>query len=538
MVIHRRVIALTLEGEKLWISEEMAGKAVGTPLISENGNYIFVNTSQSKWLGRFNILQNSKLFYVKLDGSCPYAPPSIYYNPIRGNYDGGEDNTNDLVMWSCDGTDPPIDGMGGIYAFQFPVGFDDTIVGVDVVRIGDGPTDFWGKTAPVISNNGLSVYWTSSTSRYYAWLDDLFEKTPTGVKEFTRSSSFRRQPIFTPPALSNEPIPMVFGGTATNQFVRLNHDFSQTLAVNTNTVVRGRAVVAPSNDFVYYVEQAGILHQAKTSNLVDQWTTFVGAGAVSDIALDSSGLFLYVGDNVGVVRGYFMGDPTASPTIADSLSPTITPQPTKQPSQYPSMAPSSKPSEAPSSGPSTTAPTLSKEPSTGPSNQASDIPSSNPSTQPSLVISSSPSTTPSVSRSREPSRNPSEHPSMSPSLFLSQVPSIRPSEHPSMSPSLFLSQVPSQRPSESISMTPSEQPSKLPTQSPTITSFPSEEPVSQCTSYGSQCVWSEECCSNRCVLGSCQKKITTRKEKLGGAGRGGAAGGSSRARIGNTYSND
>ena len=117
-----------------------------------------------------------------------------------------------------------------------------------------------------------------------------------------------------------------------------------------------------------------------------------------------------------------------------------------------------------------------------------------------------------------PTSNPSR--TEQPSLRSSQLPSSAPSETPtSTHPSLRPTKVPTPQPTQSPTDVPSVSPSGA-------TTFPSQEPSSPSVvnlgSYGSICVHSSDCLSNRCTLGTCQKEITTTKTKLAGA-RGGAA---------------
>lgn len=70
---------------------------------------------------------------------------------------------------------------------------------------------------------------------------------------------------------------------------------------------------------------------------------------------------------------------------------------------------------------------------------------------------------------------------------------------------------------------PSMIPSDMPSTTPSISLAPSSQPTS-CASFSEACVFSSDCCSNRCVLNKCQKPIVVNKTKLG-ADRGGAGGG-------------
>jgi hypothetical protein len=225
-----------------------------------------------------------------------------------------------------------------------------------------------------------------------------------------------RAPVLATAALSSDPVqPVVFGGTARTEFVRLSYDLSSRIVVGTNSRVVATAIVAPGDELVYYVESEGIIHEASATDLSDVWKVPFDKDANvevrGEIALDSVGAYLYVADRLGTVRAFAVGDTTLSPSEA--------------PSSEPSEAPSVPPTAMPSTRPSTTMPTA------------------------------------------------------SPSATLSA--------------------------------------------SPTTSMAPTSAPVLQCGDFGAPCGSFDECCSQRCTLLTCQKKITTPKLKLG-AGRGGAGG--------------
>jgi hypothetical protein len=94
---------------------------------------------------------------------------------------------------------------------------------------------------------------------------------------------FQRQPVYALPALSSDPLhPMVFGGTGSEQFVGMSYDYSESLVIDTSTIVQAKAIISPADDFVYYVELGGIIHQAKISDLSD--TTWSSTGGQIQLA--------------------------------------------------------------------------------------------------------------------------------------------------------------------------------------------------------------------------------------------------------------
>ena len=102
--------------------------------------------------------------------------------------------------------------------------------------------------------------------------------------------------------------------------------------------------------------------------------------------------------------------------------------------------------------------------------------------------------------------------SLSPSEAPSDLPSIQPSENPSGSPSSSPSIYPSKSPSSS--------PSEIPSANP------SAAPAPQCSRLFEPCQESTECCSRRCVIGTCRSraKVGARQKLAGRRSVGGAAG--------------
>jgi outer membrane protein assembly factor BamB len=364
-----RVVALDWEtGEELWISEFLDGVAQGDPLISSDGRYVFVthNTARETQ-GFFSILSThetpgqdpGKSLYSDFTGSVgqdsvAFGPPAIFHNPTRGNYDPydggyggnpaisqGDDNNNDFVMWGQ--TPKPADYRskeiqdGHIYGFQFPRDFDSNNVtaasasmknyDVTFFQLGRQIRDFQVTTPPVITNGGLSAYWGVSRSGFCGWTSKKVSRERNAVEGFTRNSDFPGQPVFATPALSHgsDSQPYLFGGTSSNEFVRLNYDLAEVVVIKTKSLIKSRAIVDVNDRVVYYVEEDGTLHQADFNVLTDVWSYDTLASSPSssggdvsvqgDIALTPAGNLLLVADTSGNVKALQVAEMSSAATV-------------------------------------------------------------------------------------------------------------------------------------------------------------------------------------------------------------------------------
>lgn len=367
-----------------WVSTPLEGIAAGSPVTSFDGRYIYLtHNSNGKSFGHFSVLdsfnavEDQPVFplYSEFNTTNPFSPPGIYHNPEEGFYDGGAGNTNDIVIWAHDKA--PLDtavGTGASFAFQFPIGYTDSST-AEARQAGDGngplfwtilganPKDWQAESAPIITNGGRSLYWSVSRSQFRAWVG----QAGSGFARFNRGRTSK--PIFTrgnpryaaspnTPALSSDPTqPMVFAGTAANEFVKMNYLMDRDTAVvqNTTSTVRARAIVSPDDEFVYYSEFSGVIHQARTDDLEDSWKITDFAALDSEFSLTTDGSILVVGDATGKVVAYQVKQlPTSEPTVATGAP---TGAPTSAPEGFrptvdvdipaPGDAPSAKPTRSP-----------------------------------------------------------------------------------------------------------------------------------------------------------------------------------------------
>ena len=351
----RRVINLDLDGNVKWISTPLEGVAAGSPVTSLDGQHIYLtHNSNGESIGHFSVLdsfnavedQSVLPIYSEFNTTNPFSPPGIYHNPEEGYYDGGAGNTNDIVIWAH--SKAPLDttvGTGASFVFQFPIGYTSSST-AEARQAGDGsgrlfwtilganPKNWQVESAPIITNGGRSLYWGVSRSQFRAWVGQAgsgfarFNRATTSKPAFTRGNPRYAAPPNTP-ALSSDPTqPMIFAGTAANEFVKMNYlmDRDTALVQNTTSSVRARAIVSPDDQFVYYSEFSGVIHQARTDDLGDSWSITDFAALDSEFSLTSDGSLLIAGDSTGKVVAYQVKEaPTSEPTVSTG-APTPAPQ--------------------------------------------------------------------------------------------------------------------------------------------------------------------------------------------------------------------
>lgn len=266
-----------------------------------------------------------------------------------------------MIMWSE--TPKPADTTvedGFMYGFQFPRDFSGNSTGVGYFQLGDFERDFQSTTPPVMTNGGLSAYWAVTRSGYMGWTPKQFSRARSEAVGFTRNLDFPGQACFAPPALSSsEDQPFVFGGSAAAEFVRLNFDMSEQVVIPTASLIMAKAAVDGEDRAVYYVEMAGMLHQADFDTLADVWNFTMDAFVEGEMAMTLNSDLIIVADTRGVVKAIQVAEIVA----------------TEPPSLFPSDVPSTAPTGAPAAGGGTVptvSPTITFEPT---STNGTDFPS-------------------------------------------------------------------------------------------------------------------------------------------------------------------
>jgi len=400
-----------MDGNELWISDPLEGIAQGDPLISNDGSYVFLTHNEFDQeagisTGHFTILEANTTGGVFYTGATTddraFGPPGIFHVPTEGNYDPiisgspiseGENNQNDFLMWSQ--TPKPTDvsvADGFIYGFQFPRDFSGNASNIAFFELSASEIDFQSTTPPVITNEGFSAYWGVSRSSYRGWTNKRFTRARTVSTGFNRNLNFPGEAVFAAPALSNNgSAPIIFGGSATAQFIRMSVDFGSPTVVSTKSLILCKAHVDGQERAVYYVESNGILHQANFETLADIWNFTINFAVEGEMALSPNNDLLLVADRRGIIHALAVAEipatdsPSEFPSDVPSMAPTVeveTGAPVEAPVIAPSGAPVTTPSDAPVVVP-TRSPTHVPTPPVGP---PTDNPDSS-ANQPILILS-------------------------------------------------------------------------------------------------------------------------------------------------------
>jgi outer membrane protein assembly factor BamB len=395
------VVKRDMAGNLLSVSPSLQGEHAGSPVVSDDGNYVFLtHNSPDKTTGYFTILNANLGLVVTRSNAGAFAPPGIYHSPEEGFYDAipgiadGVLNTNDLIMWSLTPEAPNVPvPVGLIFGFQFAIDFD--ITDVDALNYFNMGSDraFQTITPPVITNKGRSVYWSTSRSEYFGFIGNpevdraRFNRNPNLRLQFEQNSQWSGQPIFSTPAVSTDENggAVVFGGSASNEFFRFTHFFNGTegeaskivIATTpdttaTSTFIVASPVIDPLARAVYYVESDGTLHQANYDTIEDIWTESIPDGVQGEMSMNADGSILYVMSVEGRILALGVAERdtseappvTSAPSIPPVMSAPAVPSATSTP-YVPTVIP--PPSVSPVSQPSDSEPSMSPvaEPTTG-----------------------------------------------------------------------------------------------------------------------------------------------------------------------------
>ncbi|CAJ1945459.1 unnamed protein product [Cylindrotheca closterium] len=376
------VVKRDMAGDLLSVSPSLQGEHSGSPVVSDDGNYVFLtHNSPDKTTGYFTILSEALGLVVTRSNAGAFAPPGIYHSPEEGFYDpipGTADgflNTNDLIMWSLTPEAPNVSVPAGrIFGFQFATDFD--IAAVDTLNYFNLGTDraFQTITPPVITNKGRSAYWSTSRSEYFCFIGNpevdraRFNRNPNLRLQFENNAQWNGQPIFSTPAVSTETdgSAVVFGGSASNEFFRFTHFFNGTdgeaskiviettpVTTATSTLIVTPPIIDPLGRAVYYVESDGTLHQANYDTIEDIWTETIPDGVQGEMAMNADGSILYVMSVEGRILALGVAEEDTSEAPTGAPVPTVPPV-TSAPSIPPVAQPSgSEPSRSPVAAPTT-----------------------------------------------------------------------------------------------------------------------------------------------------------------------------------------
>jgi len=328
-----------------------------------------------------------------------FAPVGIAHNPSYGNYNGGQDNTNDVIMWGSGRGGNSGSTSGETMLFQLPANQFNGDLSKFKPRVMES-VSWTTSTPPTFSSDGLDVYFAVSDNRIVGWNEGRkFDVVSNyGPKSLPFGTDGIDDGASRPIVLANDDELLLIGSTDNYALFAVDaksEEIVWTLEALGREYLMTIPRISPDGSRVYF----GKKNRVQSVNVTDGtefWryshpsNTDGDAPMLADFTLSENGEYLYYsrsGSSISALEvASVMPTPApVSPTVSPSQSPVIA---TSKPSMVPSSSSSMPPSA--SNGPTTTnPPTLSTSPTIDPD---FIYPSSSPS------ISLLPSSTPSISQ--------------------------------------------------------------------------------------------------------------------------------------------
>eukprot|EP00571_Detonula_confervacea_P003708 CAMPEP_0172319398 /NCGR_PEP_ID=MMETSP1058-20130122/37541_1 /TAXON_ID=83371 /ORGANISM="Detonula confervacea, Strain CCMP 353" /LENGTH=883 /DNA_ID=CAMNT_0013034425 /DNA_START=65 /DNA_END=2713 /DNA_ORIENTATION=- len=343
-----------------------------------------------------------------------FAPAGIARQPEFGNYNGGSDNTNDVIMWGSQPDNGEPRQQGETMLFQLPKGFNVSEVPVDIsqFRLRVLESVSWTTTVrPTFSASGLDVYFAMSGNSFTGWnkgqrFDVVANLGPIPLPlppDSDGVDSGASRPI----VLADDDSLLLLGSTDHDTMFAADSESggSEWMLADMGTNSLFTTPLISSDGDIAYFGKKNSVHAVNLTDGSQLWedgfqhpsNTASEPARLAEFSLSSTGEFLY----------YARSGSWISAVRVANVIPTLSPlSPTSAPSSMPSSASSSSPSESVMPSTSLT-PTISTSPSVDPDY----VP---PSSSPTLTI--LPSSSPSVSHSDSPSALSSNVPSLPPSI--------------------------------------------------------------------------------------------------------------------------
>ena len=379
-----------------WVSP-IPGRIAGTPAIDSSGFYVYCvhneEVDAGGIVGHFSIVndpaEGELLYTAPSPTNDAFAPLDIAHNPIQGNYDGGEGNTNDLLVWGSSQS-------GHTYAFQMPANFRKGSKNTRLFEIVTLQEVNWATSAaPALSGEGDRLYFVTSSASVNGWVSEPFDSEPTWER---KANVLSVAPVLTQDGDT------IFVAT-NNAFQALNSATGLTIWRNRQlgSQVLSRSVVSRDDQRVYFAEESGTVYSSDVVSGRQLWALEVDGDVVSDLALSLDSTTLYVVTSDGDVAGIKVAEDDGRPTNRPTRRPTfVEPTPdssTPAPSKRPSPAPTDQPSPRPTPAPQAPRARPTKAPARNPTNGAGDRPTYEPTLEPTPEIQPSPRPTTRPTRS-------------------------------------------------------------------------------------------------------------------------------------------
>jgi hypothetical protein len=248
----------------------------------------------------------------------PFSPIGYFHNPPEGWYDGGEGNANDVFIFAWDTprtADSITNGDGQMFVSQFPRTNEEGCLSFEPMG---STTDWHTTTAPVLTNQGRSMYWSVTKANVitYVGVEGLdrtkFSRVTTAsVPDDVLDRGTRPFPPYqvarTSPTLSSDPAePTVYGVGPSAQLWRMNYVFdpNDITVTLTTDLVSAKVLLSKDEAYVLYATQAysqasGGLFMVQADGLQAMWNVDVLGGVQGDIAINAAGSVVYVANPSG-----------------------------------------------------------------------------------------------------------------------------------------------------------------------------------------------------------------------------------------------
>jgi hypothetical protein len=299
--------------------------------MSFDDKYVFV-THNRLTNGTFTILDasNGVVFFQSADLQQLLSPPGIFFSPSQGNYEGGEGNTHDLVVYANRPSlnDEEVTVGSATYAFQFPIGFTGAKVGVNVKTLLNH-SDFQTYTPPLITNQGNSMFWGVSRSKVNGWMGIGFDRDAGGNNIGYGRGDPPSLPILSEITMGMKVVsPNLYTGTAGSAFAAIStvgDSMTPLWNISTSSPIYAKSHVTTHNgsELVFFIEELGKAYLLEGNTGKQIWSFMASDGRVlGNFAMNLQGTTVYFGDSNGKLTAWQIVEASAINNLTTTVSPS------------------------------------------------------------------------------------------------------------------------------------------------------------------------------------------------------------------------
>lgn len=334
----------------LMTSVEINGKVAGTPVVSSDGKHIYLTHNTQAGGGQFSILDSdtAKVIFTEAsimdgDNKAFYGPIGMVDSPAEGFYNGGEGNTNNMLVW---GPLPPDDRTylldGSMRGFQLPTNFRhgraNDLKNLKTIRL--ATVYLTTTTAPTLSKSGREMFLSASMGSIVAWTNgqELDDSKEWSRDDLEREITLRELPIYSPPTLvtsyRNDKILLSSSLSNTYYAFDINSGDTKWELSGLSSIVTSKAIVSSDGYRAFLIEGTRFVRMIdpfmNNAAQMTKWRYNAGNSQFfANGAIDHKDEVLYFGDTSGRISALRVASPP--PTISPRPTPTPTPRPTIDP---------------------------------------------------------------------------------------------------------------------------------------------------------------------------------------------------------------